>query len=332
MSSVESLIPIVVEEGVAEIAGSFPLYFGGCLTDVRVAWRLAGAAKAPIVVALGGISAGRDVFNTTSSQTGWWSGVVGPGAALDAYSFRILGIDFLGGSGGTTGPRAGQTDFPSISAFDQAELLYRLLPTLGVEKFHAVVGASYGAMVALALAERYPQCVERVVVISAADRSHPMASAWRSVQRATVKALAARGAAAEGLKLARALAMTTYRSPREFKQRFDGEPIRTEAGFKLPVESYLYARGEAYAKDYLPESFVCLSESIDLHRVNPEHIHVQTTLVAVIEDQLVPVSDMRDLYKRLAGPKELVEFSSLYGHDAFLKEAAVLKPIFAKAL
>jgi homoserine acetyltransferase len=41
---------------------------------------------------------------------------------------------------------------------------------------------------------------------------------------------------------------------------------------------------------------------------------------------------MQSLYRGLAGPKELVEISSLYGHDAFLKEAAALKQVFAKAL
>jgi homoserine acetyltransferase len=55
-------------------------------------------------------------------------------------------------------------------------------------------------------------------------------------------------------------------------------------------------------------------------------------LVAVREDQLVPLADMQALYKSLAGPKDLVEISSLYGHDAFLKEATTLKQIFAKAL
>ena len=38
-------------------------------------------------------------------------------------------------------------------------------------------------MVALAFGERYPQRVERLFVISAADQPHPMATAWRSVQR-----------------------------------------------------------------------------------------------------------------------------------------------------
>jgi homoserine O-acetyltransferase len=323
---------IIVQENVLQLSGPFPLEFGGALNDVRVAWRLAGSPNAPVVAVLGGISAGRRVYAASESEQGWWKGMVGPDAALDARRFRILGIDFLGGSGETTGPHAGQSDFPSISAYDQANIMLAVMKHLGVSSLHAIVGASYGGMVALAFAERHPNQVGRLVVISAADRPHPMASAWRSVQRATVKALAARGAAAEGLKLARALAMATYRTPHEFKQRFDAEPTRTDSGFKLPVEDYLYARGEAYAQSYVPEAFVCLSESIDLHRVDATRINVPTTLVGVREDQLVPLSDIKALHERLGGKKALVEFSSLYGHDAFLKEAAILKRVFAEAL
>jgi len=55
---------------------------------------------------------------------------------------------------------------------------------------------------------------------------------------------------------------------------------------------------------------------------------VPTTAVAVREDQLVPVTDMRRLVARLANAR-LHEISSVYGHDAFLKETAQLKPVFA---
>jgi homoserine O-acetyltransferase len=136
----------------------------------------------------------------------------------------------------------------------------------------------------------------------------------------------------EGLRLARALAMTTYRSADEFAARFGGEPVRVDGRFQFPVEAYLLARGDAYAASYVPEAFVCLSESIDLHRVDATRIGVPTTLVAIREDQLVPLADMRTLQQRLAGPAELVELSSLYGHDAFLKEGAALRPILARAL
>ncbi|MBC7983050.1 MAG: homoserine O-succinyltransferase [Candidatus Obscuribacterales bacterium] len=332
ISSPGSVNPIVVDEGIVDLPGLFPLHFGGTLSDVCVAWRLAGAANAPIVAVLGGISAGRKVFATSATEQGWWKEVVGPDCALDARAFRILGIDFLGGSGDTTGPRTGQQDFPSVSAYDQAALLAQLLQKLSLGSLHAVVGASYGGMVALAFAERYAELVERIVVISAADRAHPLATAWRSVQRATVRALSACGQGAEGLKLARALAMATYRSPSEFAQRFDSPPARTATGFRFPVEDYLYARGRAYADSYVPEAFVCLSESIDLHRIDPTRIRVPTTLVAVREDQLVPLADMQALRDRLSCQNRLVELSSLFGHDAFLKEATTLRAIFAEAL
>ena len=45
-----------------------------------------------------------------------------------------------------------------------------------------------------------------------------------------------------------------------------------------------------------------------------------TTLLAVQEDQLVPLADMRELRDRHGGNCSLVEVSSIYGHDAFLVE------------
>lgn len=322
-----------VSQGVLEIAEPLPLYFGGVLERVRFAWQIVGPNGAPVVLALGGISGGRHVAaaDAPDQPKGWWKEVVGPGSVLDTRRFRVLGIDYLGGSGESTGPARGKP-FPSISAYDQVTLILKLLDHLRLPQLHAAVGASYGGMVALALAERAPQRVRRIVVMSAAHRTHPMATAWRSVQRAVVRFAAARGEGAEGLRLARALAMATYRSPGEFAQRFGGEPQRSEQGWCFPVENYLFARGQAYAESYVPESFTCLSESIDLHRVAPANIRVPATLVAVREDQLVPFADMMELRDRLAGPVEFVELSSLYGHDAFLKEAAALRPVFAKAL
>jgi homoserine O-acetyltransferase len=134
------------------------------------------------------------------------------------------------------------------------------------------------------------------------------------------------------LRLARALAMATYRSPEEFAVRFAGAPARIDGRFQFPVESYLLARGDAYAATYVPEAFVCLSESIDLHQVDASRIRVPVTLVAILEDQLIPISDMRSLHTRLGGPAALVELSSLYGHDAFLKEGDALQPVFTGAL
>ena len=321
---------MVVREGMLDVPSEVALYHGGRLTGIRIAWRLAGPANAPVVCALGGISATRRVFVTEDPKQGWWSEVVGPGQALDAECFRILSFDYLGGSADTTAIEA-NAPFPNISTYDQAELLLRLINNLGIKSLRAIVGGSYGGMVALAFGERYPERVSRLIVIGAADRTHPMATAWRSVQRRILRFAVECGRPKDGLQLARALAMSTYRSSEEFEARFDGLPTRDDERFTFPVEKYLFARGSDFAERHSPEAILCLSESIDLHQVDATRIFVPTTIVAIREDQLVPLTDLRGLAARLPVAK-LHEISSIYGHDAFLKESDQLRGIFTAAL
>jgi homoserine O-acetyltransferase len=236
-------------------------------------------------------------------------------------------MDYLGGSGASTGPAA-DGSFPCISSYDQAAAIVRVLDQLQIPKLAAIVGASYGGMVALAFGERYPSRVERLIVISGADSAHPMATAWRSVQRNIARLGLAAGVPTQALELARALAMSTYRSPEEFAARFR-KPPRMENGRPVfAVEEYLQARGRDYAARNRPESFINLSESIDLHQVDAARIPVRTEVVAVREDQLVPIADMRALTARLPNAR-LHEVSSLLGHDAFLKEAEQLRAILS---
>jgi homoserine O-acetyltransferase/O-succinyltransferase len=321
---------LTVREGILELPGEITLYHGGKLSGIHVAWRMVGPANAPVVCALGGISANRRVCVTEDPRQSWWAQIVGPGCAVDVNRFRILSFDFLGGSGDTTGPKEGET-FPSVSSYDQAEVLVGLLNHLGIKSLRAIAGGSYGGMVALAFGERYPERVLQLVVIGAADRPHPMATAWRTVQRRIVRFAAQTGNAKEGLQLARALAMSTYRSSEEFAARFAGVPTQGDNGFTFPVEDYLFARGADYAARYRPESFLCLSESIDLHRVDASRIFVPVAAVGIREDQIVPLTEVRGMVARLPSGR-LHEISSLYGHDAFLKESEQLRPIFNAAI
>ena len=64
----------------------------------------------------------------------------------------------------------------------------------------------------------------------------------------------------------------------------------------------------------------------------PAAIRVPTTLLGVAEDQLVPLADMRQLRDQHGGNCSLTEISSIYGHDAFLKETEVLRDLLARAL
>ena len=310
-------------EGVLGLERSLALHFGGRLESARVAWRLIGPAGAPVVLAMGGISAHRRVC---AEDDGWWGELAGSGRGIDVARYRILGIDYLGGSGASTGPARGAVGFPSLSAYDQADAIVAVLDALGIDRLHAIVGASYGGMVALAFGERHAARVGRLAVVSAAERAHPLSSAWRAVEREIVRFGIANGDPSGGLKLARALAMTTYRTPAEFAERFAGPPRLHAGRFRLPVEEYVFARGDAYVAVHVPEAFVCLSESIDLHAVDATKIVVPTLAIAIRADQLVPLADVEALVRRLPHGR-LAVLDSLFGHDAFLKEGVRFQPL-----
>jgi homoserine O-acetyltransferase/O-succinyltransferase len=315
-------------EGVLEVPGEWLLHHRGRLTDVRIAWRLSGPANAPTVCAMGGIWCDRRLFDPREPRAGCWSEVVGPGRPLDPSNYRVLSLDYLGGSGETTGPQSGGR-FPSISTYDQGEVLVRVLDHLKIRSLRAIVGGSYGGMVALAFAERYPERVGSLFIVSAADRPHPMAIAWHSIQRRMVRFAIDCNRPQEGLRLARAVGLALYRSSEEFAARFPATPRLEGEEFVFPVERYLF--GDASESPFRAEAFLCLSESLDLHEVDATRIFVPTTAVGTREDQLVPLGDVRALAARL-GVAQVREISSIHGHDAYLREAEQLRGVLTTAI
>lgn len=297
------------------IPADFTLESGDRLGDGRVVLRRYGAADAPQIVALGGISAGRRV----GGEDGWWSGIVGAGQAIDTESFGVIGIDFA--------PLSDER--VRIAPSDQARLLVLALDRLNISRLHAFVGASYGGMVGLALAERAQARLERLIVITASHKPSALGLAWRGVQRRIVEFGLANGDGTAGLSLARQLAMTTYRSAEEFEARFGAG---VDGAGKGEVDRYLIARGDAYPDVVPPRRWLSLSEAIDRHAVDPANVATSTTLIACPTDQLVPFNDVEELARRLPALRALHALPSIYGHDSFLKETDALRPIFAAAL
>lgn len=281
-------------------------------------WELTGPHRAPLVVALGGISAHRHVCQTASNaQPGWWDGVVGSGLALDTRRFRVLGIDW-------------HTEGETVTTADQADQLAVVLDALGVDSVHTIVGASYGGMVALAFAARYPGRVGRLTVIAAAHQTHPMATAHRIIQRRIIRLGLAAGLPTEGVALARALGMTTYRTAEEFAARF--EPSCDVVSGSFPIEGYLDHGSRRFASTWEPDRYLTLSESLDLHHVDPSAINVPLDLLGFHEDTLVPAWQLEELAAKYGGPCRLELASSIYGHDGFLKEVGLVGQFIRRAL
>jgi homoserine O-acetyltransferase len=293
--------------------------YGNGPREVEIAYAWRGAAGAPTVIVQGGISADRDV----AGAAGWWRELADEGAAIDLARCRVLSIDWL--------DRA-QLGASAVSSEDQADALAGLLRALGITRAHAFVGSSYGAMVALAFAARHPRAVERLVLLAGAHRPHPLSTAQRSVQRGIVRLGQASGHAEDALALARQLAITTYRGSAEFGRRFAGAPELRGERFHFPVEDYLEHQGQRFVERFDADRFLALSESIDLHQVEPEQVGVPATLIGFPSDRLVPLADLCELQRRLRGPATLEVVESPYGHDAFLKEPKQLAPLLREAL
>lgn len=314
------------------LPGDFGLARGGSLPGAVLAFERQGPAEAPVVVVLGGISAGRHVSaHRAVHGPGWWEGFVGDGLAIDTTRYQVLAFDWLGGAGNSTAPAAGEP-FPFVAAEDQAAALHWLLQALRIERMAALVGSSYGGMVGLQFAASFPQQLARLVAIAAAHESHPQASAWRAVQRGIVELGLRTGTGSEALALARGLAMTTYRTPGELRERFRGVPVFDGARVRFPVQDWLEARGEEFAAQWLPEQFLCLCHSIDAHRVEPAAVVVPTWLCGFLGDQLVPASQVRELAGALPQLRLHREVPSRYGHDAFLKEHHAVSALLREVL
>ena len=273
--------------------------------------RLVGNQSGGIVCVLGGISASRFVGNEDGHR-GWWPKVVGHGLPLDLDRVAVFGFDW---------PPTDPEESIILTPGDQAQLLAILLDQAGIERLDGVMGCSYGGMIALEFARQFPQRVGKLAVIAAAHRPSVMGGAWRGVQRRILEFAISAGRPEEGVSLARQLAMTTYRAPEEFTQRFD--PVGAEHprfGAVSEVCGYLMSRGEAYIGRMSAQRFLSLSASVDLHDVKPEEIATPTMLVATSTDWLNPPADVEELRDRLAGPVAYRLIDSPCGHDAFLVE------------
>ena len=299
---------------VVEIAVTLPSGWTGpsgvqAPDGVHTTIRITGAECGPVAVVLGGISADRCVADQADAR-GWWREMIAQRGPLDLDHWRCASFDYIGVD----------RSIP-LTPRDHAAVLALALERAGVDVVDCLIGASFGGMVALSFAALYPERLKRLCVLSAAHRPSPMAQAWRAVQRGILQLADECGRPEEGVALARALAMTTYRTQEEFSQRFS---CREEADGG--AAGYVFARGRDYARKVSAQRFSSLSAAIDRHFEPPEQIETPTLIVGAEEDMICPITDLEELHARLSGPSRLIRLSSPFGHDAFLKEADVIAP------
>lgn len=264
----------------------------------------------------------------SSRVSEWWGALVGEGKLLDPRQWHIIGINALGSCYGSTGPST-VADFPYVTVGDIVAAQARALDKLGIAKLDLVIGASLGGMQALQWAVDYPERVRRAVMVGSHDHQSAMGIALNAIQRDAIKI-----DPALGVRVARKIAMLSYKSDELFKQRHDRRADR-KGVHRFDIEGYLEHQADVFQRRMHPQSYVALTEamdSFDVRGAEPIDTSPELLFIGIASDWLFLPQDVRAAAERFAkrGYRSAYrEIESTHGHDAFLAEPEKLAALLA---
>ena len=309
------------------------------LREVPVAYRSWGELNA----------AGNNAILVCHALTGdtavdeWWPDILGAGRALDTDRYFVLCANVIGSPYGTVSPlsvnpqsgaRYGP-DFPVPTLRDTVALHKLLLEALGVRQVAFAIGGSLGGMQVLEWAF-HGDFVRALVPIGVGGRHSAWCIAWSEAQRAAIRHDPAweqgryeeSGGPANGLAIARMIAMISYRSFESFGERF-GRTLNV-AGHPAfyAMESYLRYQGKKLVERFDANCYLRLTQLMDTHDVARDRgeyhsvlsgIEQPTLVIGIDSDLLYPLNEQRELAEHLPRA-ELAILEAAHGHDSFLIE------------
>lgn len=289
---------------------------GQPLNDVQVAYHTYGEPKEEAVLVLHALTGDSAVHE-------WWPQFLGEGKLLDPTKEYIICSNVLGGCAGTSGlgdlPQLeGQSSH--ITLRDMARVGRALLEHLGVKRVK-VIGASMGGMLTYAWLLECPDLIERAVIIGAPGRHSPWAIGLNTAQRNAIR----NSPGGEGLKLARQIAMISYRSFDSFQAKQSGE---RSPGVPA-ITSYLNYQGEKLESRFNEETYCTLTQAMDLFQPSDFElrcIQAPVLTIGISSDVLYPAAEVKQ-YAELLPNSQYHELDSIHGHDAFLMDAQDLPEV-----
>ena len=321
--------------------GSLYLDTGKRLNDIEIAYHTYGKLnedKSNVVWVCHALTANSNVED-------WWGGLFGPGKLIDTDDKFVVCANIISSCFGSTGPTSinpdsGKTyffDFPRITIREMTKAHILLREHLGIEKISLGLAGSMGGSQILEWTIMEPELFEKVVLISTGAQE----SAWRiaihTTQRMAIENDKTWGdkeikAAPNGLKLARAIGILTYRNYDIFQQKqLDSEPKIED--FK--AASYIRYQGEKLLTRFNSYSYWYLTKAMDAHNVAwkrgkiedvLDQIKTDALVIGITSDLLSPVVEQKYLADKL-GNARYEEIDSDFGHDGFLTETEPLTNI-----
>jgi homoserine O-acetyltransferase len=277
-------------------------------------------------------------MTANSDPSDWWAGMVGEGKFFDPRKYFIICVNMPGSCYGSVNPldnnvetgRPFFQDFPFFTPMDMARSYEQLRLSLGIGEIFMGIGGSMGGQQLIAWACLQPTLFKFLVPIAANAFHSPWGKAFNASQRMCIEAdptwkEKSPAAGMEGLKVARSIALISYRHYDTYGQTQEDHDKAIE---NTRSESYQKYQGEKLAKRFNALSYYMLTKSMDSHHLGRgvleaeemlERINSRTLVIGISSDLLFPVSEQRFLAKHIPGARMEV-ITSIYGHDGFLIE------------
>lgn len=274
-----------------------------------------------------------------SDFTQWWDGLFGKGKTYSPDNYLIVCANTLGGSYGSTGPLSENPltgkpyyhSFPFLTNRDIINSFDLLREHLGIYQVHTLIGGSLGGQQALEWAIKKPEVFDSLILIATNAQHSPWGIAFNETQRLAIALDSTWSedhplAGMEGMKVARATALISYRNYNTYRQTQSEEDEDVTDDFK--AASYQKYQGEKLASRFNAFTYWTLSKAMDAHNVGRgrggapktlENLRAQTHIIGVDSDILFPLREQILLHKYIEG-SSLDVIRSEYGHDGFLVE------------
>ena len=309
-------------------------------------------------------------YSSSDKYPGWWDSLIGPNKPLDTNKFFVIGVNNLGGSHGSTGPKSINpktkkpwgADFPIATVEDWVNSHEALITSLNISRLAGVIGGSLGGMQAIQWAIKFPEKIKNAVVIAAAPNLTAQNIAFNEVARQSIitdpdfnngnyygKKIQPR----RGLRIARMLGHITYLSDDVMGSKF-GRKLRNKNyqynfNTEFEIESYLNYQGDKFAKEFDANTYIRMTKALDYYDPANGSKKNLSKVFKKIKSKFLVISFTSDWRFSPNRSKEIVkalldnnidvkyaEITAASGHDAFLMEEpryhAILKSYFNKML
>ncbi|MDC0423311.1 homoserine O-acetyltransferase [Methylophilaceae bacterium] len=309
-------------------------------------------------------------YSSSDKHPGWWDSLIGPNKPLDTNKFFVIGVNNLGGSHGSTGPKSINaktkkpwgSDFPIATVEDWVNSHEALITSLNISKLAAVIGGSLGGMQAIQWAIKFPKRIKHAVVIAAAPNLTAQNIAFNEVARQSIitdpdfnKGNYYEGEIRprRGLRIARMLGHITYLSDdvmgSKFGRKLKYKDYQYNFNTEFEIESYLNYQGDKFAKEFDANTYIRMTKALDYYDPANGSKRNLSKVFKKIKSKFLVVSFTSDWRFSPNRSKEIVkalldnnidvkyaEITAASGHDAFLMEEpryhAILQSYFNKML